>query len=280
MSTFAGAVRITRPLNCVSAGGAVLLGGYLSAGLGPARLWGAAVVATLLTAAANVVNDAFDIETDRVNKPWRALPSGQLSARAATYLAATLLIVALGLSFRMGLAMALVAVVMAVLLLLYSWKLKPTFLAGNLVIGGMSAMTVIYGGMVVGDVRPTLLPALMILLFVFCREVLKTVEDYDGDLIAGARTVAVVLGKLRALWLYAFLAALTAVASLLPWLLGDVSDVYVLLVVPGVTAVLLASAVILLRLPSRRNVRIALIATKADWVLWTIAMFIGVGLMR
>lgn len=278
MRAIVGAIKITRPLNCLSALGSVILGGYLTTNPGTPRLWIAAVVAATLTAAGNVVNDYFDVEIDRINKPFRVMPSGQLTTAAAARWAVILVAIGLSLSTLLGAAMALIATVMAVLLYVYSWKLKPSFLVGNAVISVMSAMTIVYGGMAVGSIGATLVPALLILLFMFCREILKTVEDYEGDRQGGARTIAVVWGKMGALRLFGVLAVLVAFLSLLPWLLGHVSTAYLLLVIPGVDAVLLLAAFVLLNRPTRRYIRMALVTTKADWVLWTVAMFIGVGL--
>jgi len=273
-----GAIKITRPLNCLCALGSVILGGYLTTDPGTPRLWIAAAVAATLTAAGNVVNDYFDVEIDRINKPFRVLPSGQLSPVTAARWALALVVIGLGLSTLLGVAMALIAAGMAVLLYVYSWKLKPSFLVGNAVISVMSAMTIVYGGMAVNSIGPTLIPALLILLFMFCREILKTVEDYEGDLLGGARTIAVVWGKTRTLRVFGVLAVLVAFLSLLPWLLGNVSAAYLLLVIPGVDAVLLLGAFVLLKRPTQRYTRMAWVATKADWVLWMVAMFIGVGL--
>ncbi len=273
-----GAIKITRPLNCLSALGSVILGGYLTTDPATPRLWIAAAVTATLTAAGNVVNDYSDVETDRINKPFRALPSGQLSLTAAARWAMALVAIGLGLSTLLGTVMALIAAVMAALLYVYSWKLKPSFLVGNAVISVMSAMTIVYGGMAVNSIGPTLVPAMLVFVFMFCREILKTVEDYEGDRLVGTRTIAVVWGKVGALRVFGILAMLVAFLSLLPWLLGNVSAAYLLLVIPGVDAVLLLTAFILLRQPSRRYIRMALVATKADWVLWMGAMFIGVGL--
>lgn len=277
MRAIVGAIKITRPLNCLSALGSVILGGYLTTDLGTPWLWIAAATAAMLTAAGNVVNDYSDVETDRINKPFRVLPSGQLSTAAAARWAVALVAVGLGLSTLLSAAMAFIATVMAVLLYVYSWKLKQSFLVGNAVISVMSAMTIVYGGMAVRSIGPTLVPALLILLFMSCREILKTVEDYEGDRLGGARTIAVVWGKTQALRAFAILAVLVVFLSLLPWLLRQVSAAYLLLVIPGVDAVLLLAVFVLLKRPTRRYIRMALVATKADWVLWTVAMFIGVG---
>lgn len=224
-----------------------------------------------------MVNDCSDVETDRINKPFRVLPSGQLSPVAAGWWAMALVAIGLGLSMLLGAVMMLTATVMAVSLYTYSSKLKQSFLVGNAVVSVMSGMTVIYGGMAVGSVGPTLVPAVVILLFMLCREILKTVEDYEGDCQTGARTIAVVWGKMGALRVFRVLAVAVAFLSLLPWALGNVSGAYPIVVIPGISLVLLLAAFVLLRQPDRRRIRIALIATKIDWILWTAAMFIGIG---
>jgi geranylgeranylglycerol-phosphate geranylgeranyltransferase len=182
----------------------------------------------------------------------------------------------LGLSIFLDLVMALIAAGILVLLVAYSWKLKHTFLLGNVAVGFMSAMTVVYGGMAVGNVQSTIVLAFVILLFIFCREILKTVEDYEGDRLLGARTVAVVLGKVSALRLFFGLALLVIFLSLLPWLLNTVSIIYPILVIPGVNLVLLAVAIILLKRPTQKAIRMSVLVTKATWVFWFVAMFVGV----
>lgn len=52
-----GAVKMTRPLNCLSALGSAILGGYLTSAPSTPRLWIAATVAATLTATGNVVGE-------------------------------------------------------------------------------------------------------------------------------------------------------------------------------------------------------------------------------
>ena len=83
-----------RPANCLMAASAALIGilvskTTLSFGLiGPGVL--TFVVIFLVTAGGNVINDYFDITIDKVNKPDRALPSGQITQRGALLYAITL----------------------------------------------------------------------------------------------------------------------------------------------------------------------------------------------
>jgi len=89
VGTLAQGLRLLRPLNAILMAVGVLLGGYLSAG--PAAwtpaLWWAGAAAALLGAGANAMNDILDLETDRINRPNRPLPSARISVRFAAVLA-------------------------------------------------------------------------------------------------------------------------------------------------------------------------------------------------
>ena len=100
----------------------------------------AALAASLVTAAGNVINDILDIETDRVNRPQRPIPSGYISIEAAYILYFSLVVIsvllAMGISFP-----ALILVVFANLLLfLYSKYLKKIPLIGNLTVASLTGL--------------------------------------------------------------------------------------------------------------------------------------------
>lgn len=253
-----------------------MLGGYLTRGLDAPQLWIAALVAATLVAAAIVINDCLDVKPDRINKPARPLPNGRLSLSGAWLLGNALVVTGLGLSLSLHVAMPLLAALVAVLLYVYSLKIKRIFLLGNLVVSAMTALTVIYGGMAVDNVGPTLVPALVVGVFMLGREILKTAEDYHGDLVSGVRTIAVVWGKQSALRLFSALSAAVALLLLLPWWVGDLSPAYLLIALPGDGAILLSAAYLAWNRSDRHAMRIALRGTRAAAFVWLAAMFIGV----
>ncbi len=256
-------------------GGFVLLGGYLAANLNSPRLWIAALVIAALTAAANVINDCYDLEPDRISKAHRPLPSGQLSLDAARILAIALIVLALGLSIFLGAAMAMIAVVMTVLLYMYSRVFKKTVLFGNFVVSLLVAVTVIYGGMAVDNINPSLVPALIIITFMISREILKTVEDYESDRMTGTRTIAVAWGEKSALLAFSVISSLVVLLTLLPWLMNSVSAVYLIIVIPGANIIILSAIYVALATPDKSRIRMALAGTKAASLIWLVAMFMG-----
>ncbi len=143
-------------------------------------------------------NDVANLEEDRINRPDAPLVTGVISlntARAVAYSSLTfgaLAAVALG---PLPLAIYTTA---AVLGMLYNAKLKRVPVLGNFVVAFLTSMTYIYGMAAAGSTS-----VVLVLLFLSSlvanlgREFVKTAMDYEGDLKAGARTLAVIIGPQR-----------------------------------------------------------------------------------
>jgi geranylgeranylglycerol-phosphate geranylgeranyltransferase len=232
-----------------------------------------ALVATSLLAAGNLFNDCRDIETDRLNKPSRPLPAGQVSVRFAMFVCVLLTALGLGLSCTLGPNAALLTAAVTLLSFAYSWYLKRTILVGNITVSLLSALTVVFGGLVLGCTEGTFWPALIVFLFILPREVLKTIYDFDGDRQARMTTIAVAWGKAGAFRAYAILVLIfIAGAATYGWrsqslpyaLLGGV-----------VVCVFLISLSRLSRNLSSRELRITLRVTKFAFYLGLLALFLG-----
>jgi geranylgeranylglycerol-phosphate geranylgeranyltransferase len=214
-------ITITRPHNAVVAGLTALIGYLIATGtLTPPSLLLAVAVA-LITAGGNVINDVFDLEIDRINRPTRPIPAGEISlagakAYAATLFAGGLLVAAL--TTPLCLAIALVN---SVILIVYAVRLKKTPFLGNVAVAYLTASVFLFGGAfagIEGLVRNLSLAAITFLATV-ARELLKDAEDVDGDAAGGARTLPMIVG-VRRTGIFAFACACGAVAvSLLPF--GD-----------------------------------------------------------
>ena len=91
MRRLKGFVMVLRPHNVAAAVLSTLVGVSL-AGAYPLRWKLLAAVATA-TAAGYTINDIYDFDIDKINKPYRPLPSGILSVRSVWALYAVLLII-------------------------------------------------------------------------------------------------------------------------------------------------------------------------------------------
>ena len=193
-------VRLTRPRNCVLTGISVWVGAVTSAAPNASfEVALAAIGAAAIAASGNGMNDVIDLEVDRCNRPDRPLPSGRLSAGAALAISATLGVTGLTLAFLAGIIPGMIAFAVVIGLALYNWFLKRTGLAGNVLIGLIAAATFPYGAAAataVGahDWGRWWIPALFATLYHVARELVKGVEDAEGDRLAEIPTVAQVRG--------------------------------------------------------------------------------------
>jgi geranylgeranylglycerol-phosphate geranylgeranyltransferase len=197
--------------------------------IGPGVL--AFVVVFLVTAGGNVINDYFDIAIDKVNKPRRALPSGRITQKRALLYAITLTLFGVAVALFINPTCLGLATLNAVLLVLYSWKLKRSALVGNLLVGYLTGSVFLFGGAAVSAV---FLPGILFLsamLAITSREIIKDVEDLPGDKRAGASTLPIRYGGARSLAV-AMLFMLAAVAiSPLPFITSTLGFAYLGIVV-------------------------------------------------
>ena len=267
--------KLARPFNGLSGGLAVFLGGYVAR----TGEWGnillAAVVTFLVTGAGNTWNDYLDVEIDRINRPDRVLPSGQVSRRAALIFALSLNAVALVIAAFINPAAFVVALLASAILYLYSWKLKSTVLLGNLTVAVISAMSVVFGGIAAGNVRPTLPLAIIIFVAITGREILKTLADYEGDLRQRVKTISTAWGRRSARIFFFVIAALTGWIMLVPYLLDMYKPVYAYIVAFGVYPVILYALVKVTRYSSGRQLERVSQIMKLDFLVWFVAVILG-----
>jgi geranylgeranylglycerol-phosphate geranylgeranyltransferase len=270
--------RLARPFNALTGALAVFLGGYV-AGTGEwEKVAMAAVVTFLVTGAGNSWNDYLDVEIDKINQPQRVLPSGQVSPRAAWILSVVLTVIALIIAAFINPAAFIVAFLASAILFVYSWKLKSTVLMGNATVAAISALSVIFGGIAAGNVRPTLILAAIVGVAILGREVLKTLADYEGDLQERVRTVATTWGRRRARIVFYLLAAATGWTMLLPYLLDVYDEIYAYIVAFGVYPILIYALVKVTRYSSGRQLERISQLMKMDFMIWMVAVILGVSL--
>ena len=221
-------IRFIRPANAVIAGlGAAL--GYACVP-GP-YLWAKAALGfaamASLAAAGNAHNDVLDLETDRVNRPNRALPAGLITPRTAGITAAALYLLALAAAFASGYPEGLLALAMALLLYTYNHTLKALPIGGNLAVSVLCALTLYYSEFPSFPAH-TGLPAVFALLSTWARELAKDAEDIPGDLATGRNTFPIRYGPVAARWMVGVLAVLLLLLLPVPMLFLHYRSAYAL----------------------------------------------------
>lgn len=188
----------------------------------------AALSVFLISASILVLNDYFDIETDKINAPQRPIPSGIVTPNEALLLAFVLLISGIILSFAISIEALLFSIVLTVIGLLYNRKFKKHGLAGNLMVSFSVGMTFIFGGLSVGLPfnKVVLFFALIAALVDLGEEIAADAMDVKGDLLIDSNSIAIKYGKEKALKLSASIFVLVIILSLIPFLINWFSIIY------------------------------------------------------
>jgi len=143
-----------------------------------------------------VINDIFDIETDEINRPEKLIINKHISTKSAKifYLILTSLGIISG--FITGIGMGILCIVLAILLYFYSSDLKGEMLQGNLLIALMAGMVVYVASRGVFNVQNTYFAeyASVAFLITMARELIKDIEDLEGDKAQEHETYPIVKG--------------------------------------------------------------------------------------
>jgi geranylgeranylglycerol-phosphate geranylgeranyltransferase len=149
-----------------------------------------------------VINDYYDVEIDKINRPERPIPRGSISLKQAkilwviTILIGIILSIIHSLLFKIGYLITIIVVFMAFIGWLYAaWGKKSGFL-GNIIVGISFSIGLIYGAMLNNSIIPLYIYFFFLTSFflLLSREVIKGCEDVEGDKKEGVKTLAIKIG--------------------------------------------------------------------------------------
>ena len=276
MNIIKGYLLLTRPLNSVIAVISIFMGGFVTGTVRPVvNLILAAVSGTLISAGANSVNDVFDLEIDRINKPQRPLPAGMVSPNKAYVFSIILLLTGPVIGFFINVPCFLIASGSSILVYLYSFRLKRTVLWGNLTVALIVGLAFVYGGVAVGRVGRALTVGIIALLFTLGREIIKDVEDMKGDRSQGVVTLPIRYGINAAMIFTTCVLLLLIVVTWIPYIFHIFSDLYFYVVVVGVDFVLIYVVISMWQNHKSRNMKRLSILMKADMFIGLLAVYLG-----
>jgi len=168
-----------------------------------------ALMAAVLNAASNGINQVYDLPLDAINKPKRPLPSGRMTIREANVVTAICYAIALGLAALVNWMCFALAAIAAVLTWAYSappLRTKRDAIAANLTIAlPRGLMLKVAGWTTVKDfdsVEPWYIGSIFF-LFLLGAATTKDFADMEGDAKHGCITLPVRFGVKRAAWIIA-----------------------------------------------------------------------------
>lgn len=207
------------------------------------------IASTFIAAAGYIINDYFDIQIDIINKPQRIVINKFIKRRWAIVwhlLLSTLgILISLYVSFKTGAwLIAAVNTFCVALLLFYSTTFKRKLLSGNLIIAALTGWVIlvvyIFGGADIFSLQGwssqvanlnvpkffkfTMLYTSFAFIMTLIREVVKDLEDMEGDRKYKCETMPIVWGVpaakiFTAVWISVCIAIL-AILQLYAWQSG------------------------------------------------------------
>ena len=224
-------LELSRPFTLVAPALGVVSGAITAAGADPRDAWTGdlitytvigALMAMVLNAGNNALNQIYDLDIDRVNKPQRPLTSGRLSVRDAWVFTWITYAVALVLAYLVAPdgrhECFWIVVIAAIFTFVYSCpplRTKARGIWANVTIAiprgvllkvaGWSCVKTIWG------VEPWFIGAIFG-LFLLGASTTKDFADMEGDTQGGCRTLPILYGVRRAAWMI-------SPSFVLPWLL-------------------------------------------------------------
>ncbi|MHB8164296.1 MAG: geranylgeranylglycerol-phosphate geranylgeranyltransferase [Methanoregula sp.] len=218
--SIAGFFTITRPANAVISGVTAIIAYLVATGtIVPSTIL-LLVIVTLITAAGNVINDYFDADIDRINRPERPIPTGLVTPSAARYFAVTLFLAGIIAALFTPVLCLAIVIINSVILVLYAAKLKGMPVIGNAAVAYLAASIFLFGGAFAGwDTLVHVVPLAAITFFAtMVREILKDAEDVEGDAAGGADTLPIRIGVPLTTRIAVGFALVAVVASVVPYL--------------------------------------------------------------
>lgn len=229
----------------------------------------------IVMAGANAINDVFDLNIDRINKPGRPLPSGQVSVLSARIFALTLFVIACTIAAFIHLLGFGIAVTASVWLYVYSWRLKRTVLWGNFSVAFITGLAFVYGGLAVGRWKKALVVGIFAFLFHFAREIIKDMEDIEGDKSDGVTTLPIQYGLKKAQILATGLMIVLSGLTILPYVAGIFNTLYLIIVLAGIDTVLFVVIFSMWRDTTPKNLGRLSTLMKADMLVGLVAVYFG-----
>ena len=213
-------LEFSRPFTLVAPALGFASGAATAAGAFPREAWRPELViypiigltmAAVLNAASNALNQIYDLEIDRVNKPKRPLPSGRLELRDAWMFTWITYAIALTLAWFVQpdgrhecFWIVLVATVITFLYSVPPFRTKRLGIWANVTIAiprgvllkvaGWSSVKTVFG------LEPWYIGAIFG-LFLLGASTTKDFADMEGDARGGCRTLPIIYGVHRAAWM-------------------------------------------------------------------------------
>ena len=204
---FKDAIEITRLINCLMGALTVIIGLLNTRSNVPFDKLTINIILGVFTyiflaASGNIINDVYDIEIDKINRPERPIPRGSISLKQAKELFFLYLIIGIIFSLvnTLILSLPLINLALAFFFGFMAWVYakwgKKSGFFGNIIVGVSFSIGLVYGAYLNTPIIPPYIFYFFITAFslLVAREIIKGCEDIEGDKNHGVKTLAIKIG--------------------------------------------------------------------------------------
>lgn len=225
----------------------------------------------LITMGGYLINDIYDIESDKINKPGKVYISTIISIKSGLFLYFLTSITGLILGFYLSINKNLnhlsgFFIVTVILLFIYTKILKKLPLIGNIIVALLVSLPIFlvyefdHSMISIKDIFDNLFLSVIIffyLLFAFLttliREIIKDLQDIKGDSKFKLKTLPILIGNKRTINFVIFLSFLLQLLLLLVLIDSFKNDYYLILIFSITLSLLVAYLIYKLRVPFKNN---------------------------
>jgi len=156
-------------------------------------------------------NDYADFESDKVNRPYKVLPSGLVSLKTAKWSGITLLICSIFFALfttyfnqgRINWLCGFITLTVVLIGILYNYKGKYLGIWGHIFVAYGVGCIPFWGAIAVMPEQWLAMFPLSLSIFIMeiGREIMVCAGDIEGDIAAGYKTTPINLGRVKSMWL-------------------------------------------------------------------------------
>ena len=177
---------------------------------------------------ANALNDMFDHKVDTINRPNRPLASGAISLKTLAVAITALFIVNLIVLTSLNvMAFYFCLCLIYPMIVLYTPLFKPTPITGNAVISSILGFVFLFVDICINQAISNMLPPFILaFMLTMIREVVKDMQDLDGDKKMNLNTLPRVVGIEKTIYIVKILSLVLFASGLFLWSVLELSVYY------------------------------------------------------
>lgn len=194
----------------------------------------------ILCGAGNVINDYFDYNADKLNRPERPLVSGKIKRRNALYFYVLLSIVGLIITFFVSINFFVIALISLALFTLYPSILKKIPAIKNIIVSILATIPFLSSALIYNNFNflfssPLFTFSTIAFFGTLSREIFKDIEDMQGDQRVNVRTLPIIFGQKNARILGDVILIVACLLLFYPVIFEMISYWYFVGIIPALT---------------------------------------------